>query len=596
MAATSHVRVLVVSTSDETGGMLDRRLTAAGFDTAVYPADSIPDTTPDVVVLPDDGTSDPNALLAALPTRVTDEVPVVVWSPERGDSRAVSLFRAGAADCVTGADDQGLAELTERVAAVVDQQDEPARGGERVATAEDSIWNHIPEMVYALDSDGRVVLATPRLLDRLGYRRETLVGTHVSVVLADENVETGGEQIRNLLASDDRDTAQYRTKLRTRQGQTFPAEIEVTLRMSGSEFVGTVGVVRDLSELAATEERLAAERDRVSHLFETIPDAIVEAEIEDGTPIVRRVNPGFEETFGWDAEAVIGESLNDYVLPDEDTDVGRQLDERAERGLVNQRRVVRRTATGERQFLFRGVPYRETDDGTLAFGVYTDVTEQVDRERRLQVLHRILRHNLRNKMTVISGYAETLTRTLDGEERAYAQSLLNAADTVVELTQKAQVLERLSETDGSPTVDVTAAAESVLQTVERRYANVDVQFDGPETAHVYAHPQLEVALMNVVENAVEHNRADTPTVVVEVELSGEVADVTVADDGPGIPEQELAVVLGEREITQLEHASGLGLWLVRHIVAASGGSVTFAESDLGGSAVTMHLPAVQQRT
>lgn len=65
--------------------------------------------------------------------------------------------------------------------------------------------------------------------------------------------------------------------------------------------------------------------------------------------------------------------------------------------------------------------------------------------------------------------------------------------------------------------------------------------------------------------------------------------ITVLDNGPGIPEREQALIMGEREITQLNHATGIGLWVVKWVVESYGGELTFDESEDGGSAVTLRL-------
>ena len=63
--------------------------------------------------------------------------------------------------------------------------------------------------------------------------------------------------------------------------------------------------------------------------------------------------------------------------------------------------------------------------------------------------------------------------------------------------------------------------------------------------------------------------------------------VTVADDGPGIPEGELAPLDAGTE-TQLEHATGIGLWVVQWSVDALGGTLSFDTDD--GTVVTVRLP------
>jgi signal transduction histidine kinase len=63
--------------------------------------------------------------------------------------------------------------------------------------------------------------------------------------------------------------------------------------------------------------------------------------------------------------------------------------------------------------------------------------------------------------------------------------------------------------------------------------------------------------------------------------------VTITDDGPGIPQQEIEVLNAESE-TQLEHGSGIGLWLVQWIIDRSNGTVEI-ESAEDGSTVKLGL-------
>uniref|UniRef100_UPI003567E59A ATP-binding protein n=1 Tax=Salinigranum sp. TaxID=1966351 RepID=UPI003567E59A len=95
----------------------------------------------------------------------------------------------------------------------------------------------------------------------------------------------------------------------------------------------------------------------------------------------------------------------------------------------------------------------------------------------------------------------------------------------------------------------------------------------------------------LVENAVEHNDTDAPWVCVSVErtaVDGErYVDLTVADDGPPIPEADREVLVGRDP--SLDDASGLGLWLVNWIVTDSGGEVTYEPNDPRGNVVTVRL-------
>jgi signal transduction histidine kinase len=84
-----------------------------------------------------------------------------------------------------------------------------------------------------------------------------------------------------------------------------------------------------------------------------------------------------------------------------------------------------------------------------------------------------------------------------------------------------------------------------------------------EGVRVQATPNLEVALGEFLENAFEHG--DGAKQGVEIRAH--------SDGGPEIPEEEWEILAGEREQTQLEHATGLGLWVVESIAESFGGEL-----------------------
>jgi signal transduction histidine kinase len=70
--------------------------------------------------------------------------------------------------------------------------------------------------------------------------------------------------------------------------------------------------------------------------------------------------------------------------------------------------------------------------------------------------------------------------------------------------------------------------------------------------------------------------------------------LTVADDGPGIPDHERQALTTESE-TDLDHSTGIGLWLVNWLTTASGGTVVYeTDLELGGAAVTLQLPRARE--
>ncbi len=222
-----------------------------------------------------------------------------------------------------------------------------------------------------------------------------------------------------------------------------------------------------------------------------------------------------------------------------------------------------------------------------------DVTERRQREQRLDVLNRALRHDLRNEANVILGYAELGMQNHPDAE--WVQAIQHHVSGMVDLSAKVRQIEQALDgenVDPRP-VDVAATVRDVVADVEAERPDLSVETHLPDGTYVSAIELVDSAIHNALENAIEHN--DNPDPLVDVSVSvrqtdeGDVA-VQITDNGPGIHEDEREVLLRGRE-TQLDHVSGLGLWIINWIVTESGGTIAFDENDPRGSIVTIYLPA-----
>lgn len=142
--------------------------------------------------------------------------------------------------------------------------------------------------------------------------------------------------------------------------------------------------------------------------------------------------------------------------------------------------------------------------------------------------------------------------------------------------------------------DVPSVVETVLADLNAGTRDVPIDTEMPATARVLAHPHLDVAICELVENAIRHNDTDTLTVEVSVTPAAVRPDGTrmcridVRDTGQGIPQLEIEA-LTQPEETPLGHGRGLGLWLVSAIVEQSAGHLEFPDTE-HGTAVRLWLP------
>jgi two-component system OmpR family sensor kinase len=214
--------------------------------------------------------------------------------------------------------------------------------------------------------------------------------------------------------------------------------------------------------------------------------------------------------------------------------------------------------------------------------------------RQAGVLHRVLRHNLRNVCNVIQGNTELLAEADGGSrmETECTEAVREQTERLVELSEKTQVLQDVLQGPTEATdQDVAALLSDHVERLRQDQPGVTVDADLPSSAVVRADERLPEALGEVLANAVEHH--DTGDlhldVAVEHALDGSVL-VDVADDGPGIPQMERDVLDAGIE-RPLFHSEGLGLWLVRSVVEASEGEVSIVDNEPRGSIVRLRLPS-----
>ena len=227
---------------------------------------------------------------------------------------------------------------------------------------------------------------------------------------------------------------------------------------------------------------------------------------------------------------------------------------------------------------------RAADEAIVA----RDRTETLN--RRLSVLNRILRHDIRTEVNIIHGNAGLLLDDYAGDERL--ETIRRRAERVAHLSENASRVERiLDPADAAITsLDASAPLRDHLADVERRHPDATVRARLPDELRVVAHPLIDAAFANLLENAVEHNPGPSPRVEVWATREEETVTIHVADDGPGIPPNELSIIEAGEE-TPLEHSTGVGLWLVSWIVDESDGRVAFRENDPTGSVVSVTLAA-----
>jgi PAS domain S-box-containing protein len=384
------------------------------------------------------------------------------------------------------------------------------------------------------------------------------------------------------------------------KAESIVADGEAALGFEQQETYSALDV-RDLCEEIATEydgyiSEIATEmriqtqaQQQFDTLLENVPDPAVVVTFEQSDPVVKTVNREFEAVFGYEKDAIRGEPLAELIVPPGaayGTDVWAKTD------VESDREVTRITASGEKRTFLQRTAMETTTSGTVeGYGIYTDITDRIERERDLdmlkQLFSRVFRHNVRNELTVITGQlSHLLERVPDTELAGSARTALNATDRLLSHVEKTRDIENLIDTapDRAP-VPLEQLVREAIDEQSPIPTDVTIRADLPEES-VHVVDGFGTAVENAIENAIAHN--PTPLAIdITATTDGERISLVIADTGDGISGNETLVLTRDEE-TPLTHGSGVGLWVMNWYVEKSGGELEITGSD-SGTTVTMHL-------
>ncbi|QSG10582.1 REC domain [Halapricum desulfuricans] len=265
------------------------------------------------------------------------------------------------------------------------------------------------------------------------------------------------------------------------------------------------------------------------------------------------------------------------------------LERLSEQGTVEDFEYEAKTASGrQRWFSMNARLLDETHDGTRVItGFARDVTDRKRRNRQLAVLGRILRHNIRNALTVVQGQVELL-RWERTDPQDVVGTVLERTDSLLRQAEKEQALtELLRGSAKSVERDLVQLIEAAREDVLETHPDATVTVDTPETATATVVSGFERALVELLDNAYRHGSSE---VSVTVGDRPDSVAIDIADEGPGMPEIERKLLRGDVDETPLFHGAGVGLFLVRQLVVRSGGTITVTDNEPRGTVVTVSLP------
>ena len=309
------------------------------------------------------------------------------------------------------------------------------------------------------------------------------------------------------------------------------------------------------------------------------------------------------ELTGYERTALVGASKMDIIAPGdrelvESYHVARMSGDTA----PNQYEIELQRADDELVPVELSVSRVDYEGEPAAVSICRDITDRQQYQQRLEeqrdkleLLNQVVRHDIRNDLQIVVAYSEMLAGKVDDDAEGYLQSIRESARNAVDLTATARDLANVMlQQHDRKTIALGRPLEQQIESIRSAHAAAVINVDGSiPSVRVYGNELLDAVFRNLLQNAIQHNDTEVPEVTVSVDRNDDTVRVSVADNGPGVPESQREEIFGKGEKGLESEGSGIGLYLVYTLVDSYGGSVWVEDNEPEGAVFIVELPVVE---
>ncbi len=436
------------------------------------------------------------------------------------------------------------------------------------------------DLIQSVSAEGKFLYVNRSWLQTLGYRADEVEALTLFDIIHPDSLDHCREVMRGLISGEQ--AVDITAEFRARDGRGVPVEGSASARFENGRLVSTRGIFRDVTK------RRRAEQD-LDNLFNLSLDLLCIAGT-DG--YFKRINPAFEKLLGYSREELLSRSFLEFVHVD---DRAKTVDEvgNLARGLP--------VVDFNNRYLARDGTYRWLDwraaplpGRGLIYAVARDVTEHrrtqdlitrqaaelarsnADLEQFAYAASHDLRAPLR-AITTLTGWIEDELGPDPGEKVAAHLAQMRSRVRRMELLTDDLLKYARAGSGHSEIVRVDTAA-LVNDTVSMLAPPAGLRIVAEPGMPVLetARAPLEQILRNLIGNAIKHHDRPDGSVAVSARDRGAFVEISVEDDGPGIPEgfrDRLFKMFQKLESRDRVEGNGLGLALVKRTVESHGGKV-----------------------
>ena len=376
------------------------------------------------------------------------------------------------------------------------------------------------------------------------------------------------------------------------------------IRLEGA-IAGLVVVFRDVTAQKQAEETVQRSASWLRSLIATTQDAVLSI---DRRGCVVLFNSGAERIFGYAAEEVVGHKVNELMAEpyasEHDKYIARYERTGEARAIGRIRTVTAKRKNGELFPIELSVTEIEVDQDVHYAAFIRDISEKNKLQSQLLESERLaaigttaakIGHELANPLNGMSLTIQLLEQRLsrqpsppDSQVTATVQRLRNEISRLNQLAGQFRTISRRERYDFQPT-ELAGLIDEVIRIQRPHFAQLNIEIDQliPSDLPTIAvdRDKIKQALLNLVKNAAEAMPGGGK-INIEAAATEDGVLIDITDTGTGIP---LDIDAFEPFITTKKEGTGIGLVIVRQIVTAHGGNISYRSRPGEGTTFRIEL-------
>jgi PAS domain S-box-containing protein len=447
-----------------------------------------------------------------------------------------------------------------------------------------TIINTIAYPVYVLDREHRLVLVNDSMSEFLGCPREEILGKTHRDFYTKKDADRHWEMVE----------AAYRTHTPREEEvmiikpggdlSTLISTSTMYTDASGEEYL--VGVIQEITERKRMDDAVKELNARLRRAEKVAQFGHWEFHLDDGTVVA---SDGARNLYGLRSNDYTIREVQEIPLPECRPMLDNALKELIENNKAYNVEFRIRRKTDNALLFINSIAEYEPETHRV-FGVIHDITERKRVEknlrtvtRKLNLLSSITRHDILNQLMVLKGYLVLArNRSEDPELVDFLGKARKSTDTIEHQIVFTRDYEEIGMKE--------PVWQSVSMNLLRAKGTLDVEgvkfIQNPPDVEVYADPLFEKVFYNLIDNSLKYGKPALTTIHVSFRETDKGLTIVYEDDGTGIAEQDKKFLFNRG----FGKNTGLGLFLVREILALTGITIEEMGGETGGARFGITVP------